>query len=365
MPTPLAQLRDRLPEVLERVEATLQVLREIVARMPASLDRADRFFTNVERIVRESELPALSADSRKFFSTTSAQIEAIASNLGGLVGADGTLSKFADEARAAIDAADLPASGRATREAMDQASLAAQDLRRSLPAMRESLEQLARVRAPAAGTAGVGGPRHPAGRSEAEMIRRSRYGMLVVLAVACLGGGCRVRIERPETVPIRMIEPQLVEPGAVAADAPNATSVRLLETQGRGHIGRRVLHQQPGGEVTEDPVWLWASTPDRYLDSAVRYAIGSSPDIRLVDVGSAPSLAVTLVAWQIEAAPSPRLVGAVEVQVTTTDRAVHSEIIRAEEPIAPDLPGDLAAAAGRLLGRLATDCLSRVMRQGT
>ncbi len=142
MPTPIAELRDRLPEVLERVEATLQVLREIVARMPDSLDRADRFFTNVERIVRESELPALSADSRKFFSTTSAQIEAIASNLDGLVGDEGTLSKFADEARAAIDAADLPASGRATREAMDQASLAAEDLRRSLPAMRESLGQL-------------------------------------------------------------------------------------------------------------------------------------------------------------------------------------------------------------------------------
>ena len=197
------------------------------------------------------------------------------------------------------------------------------------------------------------------------MIRRSRYGMLVVLAVACLGGGCRVRIERPDTVPIRMIEPQLAEPSGVAADAPNATSVRLLETQGRGHIGRRVLHQQPSGEVTEDEVWLWASTPDRYLDSAVRYAIGSSPDIRLVDVGGAPSLAVTLVAWQIEAAPSRRLVGAVEVQVATTDRVVHSEIIRAEEPIAPDLPGDLAAAAGRLLGRLATDCLSRVVRQGS
>ena len=197
------------------------------------------------------------------------------------------------------------------------------------------------------------------------MIRRSRYGMLVVLAAACLGGGCRVRIERPDTLPIRMIEPQLAEPSGVAADAANATSVRLLETQGRGHIGRRVLHQQPGGEVTEDPVWLWASTPDRYLDSALRYAIGASPDIRLVDVGSAPSLAVTLVAWQIVAAPSRRLVGAVEVQVATTDRVVHSEIIRAEEPIAPDLPGDLAAAAGRLLGRLATDCLSRVVRQGS
>ena len=197
------------------------------------------------------------------------------------------------------------------------------------------------------------------------MIRRSKCRTLFVLALACLGVGCRVRIERPDTVPTRMIEPRLVEAGGVAADAPNATSVRLLETQGRAHIGRRVLHQQPGGEVTEDPVWLWATTPDRYLDSAVRYANGSSPDIRLVDAGSAASLAVTLVVWQIEAAPSPRLVGAVEVQVTTTDRAVHSEIIRAAEPIAADLPGDLAAAAGRLLGRLATDSLSRVIRQGS
>ena len=197
------------------------------------------------------------------------------------------------------------------------------------------------------------------------MSRRSRYARLVVLAVACLGGACRVRIERPDTVPIRMIEPQLVQPGGVVAAAPNATSIRLLETQGRGHIGRRVLHQQPGGEVTEDPVWLWASTPDRYLDSAVRYAIASNPDIRLVDLGSARSLAVTLVVWQIDAAPSPRLVGAVEIQVTTTERAVHSEIVRAEEPIAADLPGDLAAAGGRLLGRLATDCLSRVIHPGS
>ena len=196
------------------------------------------------------------------------------------------------------------------------------------------------------------------------MIRRSHSGMLFVLAVASLAGGCRVRIERPDTLPVRMIEPRLVEPQRMVADAPNATRVRLLETQARAHIGRRVLHQQPGGEVTEDPVWLWATTPDRYLDSAVRYAIASSPDIRLVDGGSAASLAVTLVVWQIEA-PRQRLVGAVEIQVTTTQRTVHSEIIRAEEPIAAELPGDLAAAAGRLLGRLAADSLSRVKHEGS
>jgi paraquat-inducible protein B len=142
MPTPIAVLRDRLPDVLDRVVSTLQVLEAIIARMPDSLDHADRFFANVERIVRESDLPALSADSRKFFSTTSTRIDSIAASLDGLVGKEGTLSKFAEEARAAIDAADLPASSRATREAMDQTTLAAEDLRRSLPVIRESLGQL-------------------------------------------------------------------------------------------------------------------------------------------------------------------------------------------------------------------------------
>ena len=142
MPSPLAVVQDRLPAVLERAEATLQVLREIIARVPDTLERSNQFFTSVERIIRESELPALSADSRRFFATTSAQIDEIAANLEGLVGDEGTLVKFTEEARAAIKEADLPASGRSTRDAMEQTSLVADDLRRALPAMRESLEQL-------------------------------------------------------------------------------------------------------------------------------------------------------------------------------------------------------------------------------
>ena len=197
------------------------------------------------------------------------------------------------------------------------------------------------------------------------MISRSRSGLLLLLAMATLGAACRVRLERPETEPARMVEPRLVAPAGAVADAPNATTVRLLETQGRSHIGRRLLHQRPDGEVTEDPVWLWTSTPDRYLDSALRLAIASNPDIRLVDVRGGRSLAVTLVTWQLESSPSPRLVGAVEVEVTTPDRAVYSEIVTAEEAISADLPGDLSVAAGRLLGRLASDCLTRVMRQGS
>jgi phospholipid/cholesterol/gamma-HCH transport system substrate-binding protein len=142
MPTPFSTMRDRVPEVLERAEATLQVLREIVSRIPDSLDRSDRFFTNVEHIIQRSDLPALSADSRKFFMTTSAQIEQITSELNGVVGNQGTLVKFVDEARAAIKAADLPATNLAARAAADKTALAADDLRRSLPAIRDSLEQL-------------------------------------------------------------------------------------------------------------------------------------------------------------------------------------------------------------------------------
>ena len=85
---------------------------------------------------------------------------------------------------------------------------------------------------------------------------RSRSALVILLMAASLGTACRVRLERPELEPARMIEPRLVEPAGAVADAPNATSVRLLETQGRGHIGRRLLHQMPSGEVTEDPVWL-------------------------------------------------------------------------------------------------------------
>ena len=142
MPTTLASIRDRVPEVLERAEATLRVLENIVVRMPDSLDRADRFFTNIDRIVQQSDLPALSADSRKFFASTSVQIEQIASELEGMIGNQGRLVALIDEARSAVQAADLPATNQSARAAADQTTLAADDLRRSLPAIRDSLEQL-------------------------------------------------------------------------------------------------------------------------------------------------------------------------------------------------------------------------------
>jgi len=142
VPTPLATVQDRLPEILERAETTLRALAEIVSRVPASLDRTDRFFTNVERIVQDSHLPELSADSRKFFSTTSEQIDKIATDLNRVIGTDGTLVTFVEDATAAIKAADLPGTNQSARAAADQTALAADDLRRALPAIRDSLDQL-------------------------------------------------------------------------------------------------------------------------------------------------------------------------------------------------------------------------------
>jgi paraquat-inducible protein B len=142
MPTTLSTITDRMPALLDRAETTLRTLTEIIDRVPGSLDRSDRFFTNVERIIRESDIPGLSADSRKFFATTTTQIDGMTANIDKMIGTGGTLVKFADDARAAINAADFPAVSQSTRDAMNQTSLAADDLRRSLPAIRESLEQL-------------------------------------------------------------------------------------------------------------------------------------------------------------------------------------------------------------------------------
>jgi paraquat-inducible protein B len=142
MPSVSSRVQDKLPALLDRADVTLETMKDIVARMPASLDRSDRFFTNVERMIRESQLPALSADSRRFFATTNTQIEQMRSDLDGVVGPDGTLVKFSEEARAAIKAADFPATARSTREAEDSSRVAMEDLRRSLPAIRDSLERL-------------------------------------------------------------------------------------------------------------------------------------------------------------------------------------------------------------------------------
>ena len=194
------------------------------------------------------------------------------------------------------------------------------------------------------------------------MRRLTRSRFLLLLALACLGApGCRLR--RPDAQPGRMIEPQLVEPpgqGSTPTRATIATPVRLLDTQSRGHIGRRVLHQLPDGELAEDPVWRWSSSPERYLDTALRLELESRSDLRVVDSGNALTLGVTLLAWQVESAGSTRLVGAIEVRSTEAERVVHTHVVRVTEPVSAGLPGDLAVAAGRLLRSLASQGLNNM-----
>ena len=194
-------------------------------------------------------------------------------------------------------------------------------------------------------------------------IGRRAFVLLVTLGCAS-GSACRLR--RPDVIPARMVEPQLPEPPVpiTSADHPaspsSITAIRLLDTQVRGHIGRRLLHQETGGELTEDPVWVWSVMPDRYLDSALRFALASSADIKLVDTSNASPMGVTLIVWQLESADTTRLVGGVELTVTAADRRVRTRVIRGSESVSMPLPGDLAAAAGRLLHSLASESVQWV-----
>ena len=196
---------------------------------------------------------------------------------------------------------------------------------------------------------------------------RTGAALVVVIGVSLAGAACQLK--RPDTIPVRMLEPQLLEPALPESRIQNTTSaaeaapIRLLETQARGHIGRRLLHKEPSGELIEDPAWRWSSAPDRYLDTALRLELASSASLRLVDAANAPALATNLLIWQLESAGSPSLVGAVEFQFTAADRTVHTNIVRSSEPVSAELPGDLAMAAGRLLRRLAQEGLTRVARE--
>jgi hypothetical protein len=108
------------------------------------------------------------------------------------------------------------------------------------------------------------------------------------------------------------------------------------------------------------PVWRWSSAPDRYLDTALRLEMASNPAIRPVDVGRAPVLGARLLVWDLESTGGTKLVGVVEFQVTGIDQVVHTQVVRASEPVSAELPGDLAVVAGRLLRRLASEGLTSV-----
>ena len=151
---------------------------------------------------------------------------------------------------------------------------------------------------------------------------------------------------------------------AAGRSAPNAAPIRLLDTQARGHIGRRVLHQQPNGELTEDSVWRWSSAPDRYLDTALRLELASSPDVRLVDAGQRSRAGRN--AARLGSRVCRRRHDSSGLSSFSSRGPTAWSIHRWCEQASPsvrELPGDLAAAAGRLLRRLASEGLAGVARE--
>ena len=155
------------------------------------------------------------------------------------------------------------------------------------------------------------------------MTRAARTGSCLLVMFANLAlVACELR--RPATPPSRVLEPQLLEPQLehpeTVAKNPDAASIRLLSTESRGNFGRRLLHRQPDGELVQDPVWWWSTFPDRYLDTALRLEVASSPKLRLVDAGDVPTLAANLLALSLESSGGTRLIGAVEFEMTGTDR---------------------------------------------
>lgn len=138
MPSPLAEIRDQLPELLERGIALVDTAEHIVARLPVTLDKSDAFFTTADRVFQESHIPELSDDLRK----TVADLEV-------LLGDEGTLNTFFESSTVAVDESDLPATMQDlrtvvgdARKSLDRANLAVDDLRRGLPAVLAAIEQL-------------------------------------------------------------------------------------------------------------------------------------------------------------------------------------------------------------------------------
>jgi hypothetical protein len=196
-------------------------------------------------------------------------------------------------------------------------------------------------------------------------IGQTRYCVLFIAANFSLGA---CQLHRPTTTPSRTLEPQVLEPQLAeqpetVAKSPNAFSIRLLPAESLGNIGRHVLHRNPDGELTEDPVWRWSTPPARYLDTALHLEVAANPKLCFVDSGNIPTVAATLLAWNLESTGGVRLVGEVEFEMTGIDRVVHTQVVRDSEPLSGELPGDLAAASGRLMRRLASEGLRRVLSE--
>jgi ABC-type transporter Mla subunit MlaD len=129
------EITAQLPSLIARGEALFSKVEAAMDRLPETLDRTDRLLSNADRVLRESDIPALSEEARLFFAATSEHAAQLSEQFDRLAGDDGDLTKLL----AAMDSVQLPENA---ASALNQTSLALEDLRASLPAIRESLEHL-------------------------------------------------------------------------------------------------------------------------------------------------------------------------------------------------------------------------------
>jgi ABC-type transporter Mla subunit MlaD len=129
------EITSQLPSLIARGEALFTKVEAAMDRLPETLDRTDQFLASADRVLQESDIPALSEEARLFFAATSEHAARLSEQFDRLAGDDGELTKLL----ATMEAVDLPENA---ASALNQTSLALEDLRVSLPAIRESLEYL-------------------------------------------------------------------------------------------------------------------------------------------------------------------------------------------------------------------------------
>ena len=220
----LSRLSGILPTISLRVSSVASARSNTAGRIPESLDGATRFSRTSNHIVRGKPIATLSADSRKFFTTTSAQIGEIQTEMNGH---GGNTSQAHGRGTGRNQGRRLSAATQRTRtRPMFRLQ---QGCRRSLPAIRDSLQQMRELARQLEGAARIGGLWSET-RYEKHPIIRVLYGQDTIFSSCwpALGdSACSCGV--PHTMPSRMIEPQLLDPGLSeppeqVTKSPNATS---------------------------------------------------------------------------------------------------------------------------------------------
>jgi hypothetical protein len=239
-----------------------------------------------------------------------------------------------------MDASKLPATTQTARDALNQTNLAAEELRRSLTVIRDSLaefRELARM------LANNQSPWFMVDDLQGEtlMIKWPQFFLLIAIA---LPGGTACRLRPPQTTPVRMIEPLLVEPPMQerALLEPNPSGCWTPST--RTHRSS-CASPTADGELVEDAIWRWSSAPIGIWTRRCISHWRRAPTYVMSMLPTPQPFRSLCWAWHLESAGETRLVGAIELQLTTNDRVVHTHVVRDSESVSAELPGDLAAAA--------------------